>query len=123
MSHRILIVDDSPSIRSSLRSCIERSSDWEICGEAEDGKIAVELVQRLHPDVIVLDLSMPVMNGLEAAREIRKTAPHAYILLFTLHSYPQLVAEARKVGVNDVVSKAGDAGNSVIRAVRSLLAA
>ena len=123
MSHRILIVDDSPVIRNSLRSCIEQSSDWETCGEAENGKVAVEMVQQLHPDVIVLDLSMPVMNGFDAARQIRKIAPCAHIILFTLHASPQLVEEALKVGVNEVASKAGDAGSSVIRAVHSLLAA
>ncbi len=123
MSHRILIVDDSPVIRNSLRSCIEQRSDWETCGEAENGKLAVELVQKLHPDVIVLDLSMPVMNGFDAARQIRKIAPCARIILFTMHASPQLVEEALKVGVNDVLSKAGDAGSSVIRAVHSLLAA
>ena len=114
MSHRILIVDDSPVIRNSLRSCIEQRSDWETCGE---------MVQKLHPDVIVLDLSMPVMNGFDAARQIRKIAPCARIILFTLHASPQLVEEALKVGVNEVASKAGDAGSSVIRAVHSLLAA
>ena len=62
---RILIVDDSGVIRQALRSCIESNTGWEVCGEAENGKIAVHLAQQLKPDVVVLDLKMPTMNGLE----------------------------------------------------------
>ncbi|MGC1650189.1 MAG: response regulator, partial [Candidatus Sulfotelmatobacter sp.] len=70
MSHRILIVDDSAIIRHSIRICIEHNTDWEVCGEAENGKVAIEKVRQLRPDVVTLDWQMPVMNGLEAAREI-----------------------------------------------------
>jgi DNA-binding NarL/FixJ family response regulator len=122
-SVRVLLVDDVPVISRGLRARIESETGWEICGEAENGKLAVELVQTLRPDVIVLDLSMPVMNGLEAAREIRRIAPASRILLFTLHVSPQLVNEANRIGINGVLSKAGDSGNSVVQAVRSLLAA
>ena len=79
MSVRILIVDDSPAIRRSLCVLVAEESDWEICGEAENGKLAVEMARRLLPDVVVLDLSMPVMNGLEAARQIRETGPNIHI--------------------------------------------
>ena len=71
MTRRILIVDDSALIRASLRSWIAKNSAWEVCGEAENGQIAVEKVEELHPDVVILDFQMPVMNGLEAAPRAR----------------------------------------------------
>ncbi len=75
MSHTILIVDESALVRHALRSCIEQTRDWEVCGEAENGKVAVEQVRELHPDVVILDLQMPVMDGLEAAGQINQLAP------------------------------------------------
>jgi DNA-binding NarL/FixJ family response regulator len=82
------------AIRLCLRTLVTQETDWEICGEAENGKLAVEMARRLSPDVVILDLTMPVMNGLEAARQIRKTAPNIYIFLFTLHASPQPLEEA-----------------------------
>jgi DNA-binding NarL/FixJ family response regulator len=119
---RLLLVDDVPEIRKGLRSLIQKETDWDVCGEAENGKVALGLVAQLRPDVILLDLSMPVMNGFEAARKIRDIAPQAQILLFTLHSSPQLAEEARKIGVKGVLSKSENAGSTVLPAVRSLLA-
>jgi chemotaxis response regulator CheB len=75
VSTTVLIVDDSAEIRRSLRSWFEQRGDWRVCGEAENGAIAVERVKSLSPDVVILDLSMPVMNGLEAARKIGSIAP------------------------------------------------
>jgi DNA-binding NarL/FixJ family response regulator len=120
MSAKILIVDDNPAIRRSLRSLIAEQTDWTICGEAENGKVAIEKSRELRPDVIILDLSMPVMNGLDAAREIRESSPKVYILLFTMHFYPHLVEDAQNVGVNKVVSKSDDPAR-LLGAVRSLL--
>ena len=105
MSHTILLVDDSSLIRHTLRSCIEQSSDWKICGEAENGKVAVEKVKKLHPDVVILDLQMPVMNGLEAARQINRMAPETTMVMFTLHDCEQLSRDAHAAGIKDVVSK------------------
>ena len=76
MSYRVLIVDDNATVRNLVRSSIERNREWEVCGEAENGRLAVEKVQQLHPDVVVLDLQMPVMNGLEAARQITRLVPN-----------------------------------------------
>jgi DNA-binding NarL/FixJ family response regulator len=120
MSAKILIVDDSPAIRRSLRSLFTEQTDWTICGEAENGRVAIEKSRELKPAVIIIDLSMPVMNGLEAARKIRESSPNVSILLFTMHAYPQLAEAARKVGVNKVVSKSEDPAGLVV-AVRSLL--
>jgi len=120
---RILVVDDSPAIRHSLRAYIEARTDWEICGEAENGKMAVEMVEKLWPDVVILDLSMPVMNGLDTAREIRNMAPNVHIIMYTLNVYPRLLEDAQKAGIKDVLSKSRAGGSDVLVAIRSLLAA
>jgi CheY-like chemotaxis protein len=120
MSAKILIVDDSPAIRRSLRSLFTEQTDWTIVGEAENGRVAIEKSRELKPDVIILDLSMPVMNGLDAARKIRESLPNVSILLFTMHAYPQLTEAARNVGVNKVVSKSDDPAR-LLGAVPSLL--
>jgi DNA-binding NarL/FixJ family response regulator len=123
MAAKILLVDDSAAIRHALRFCIETQTDCEVCGEAENGKAAVEMVQQLQPDVIILDLSMPVMNGLEAAKRIRMITPDPYILLFTLQTYPQLVEDAQKAGINRVLSKSTGLSPTVVETLRSLPAA
>jgi len=123
MALRILLVDDNVVVRRAVRSCIESQTDWEVCGEAGNGKVAIEMVQTLLPNVVILDLSMQVMNGLDAARHIRALAPESYILLFTLQLYPDLVEDARKVGVDKVLSKSAVAGPGLVGAVRSSLAA
>jgi DNA-binding NarL/FixJ family response regulator len=105
MSTTVLIVDDSAEIRRSLRSWFEQRGDWRVCGEAENGAIAVERVKSLSPDVVILDLSMPVMNGLEAARKIGSIAPNTAMVLFTTHSSDHLVKDAQEVGIRDVISK------------------
>jgi DNA-binding NarL/FixJ family response regulator len=101
----ILIVDDSPVIRGSLRQTLERENTWQVCGEAADGQEAIEKAQRLKPDLVVLDLSMPVMNGLEAARELKRLFPLLPLVMFTLFNTPKLSDEALSAGVRAVVSK------------------
>jgi two-component system, NarL family, invasion response regulator UvrY len=105
MSTSVLIVDDSPVIRQSLRVWLEQRSGLEVCGEAENGAEAVEQVKALTPDLVILDLSMPVMNGLEAARKITSIAPQTAMVLFTMHAGQHLVKEAYRAGIKDVVSK------------------
>ena len=120
MPTTILLVDDSSVVRRSLRSAIENQTNWLIAGEAENGLEAIEKFRELSPDVIILDLSMPLMNGLDAARRIREISSTVCILLFTLHAYPYLAEDARKIGVNKVVSK--DDASLLLGAVRSALA-
>jgi DNA-binding NarL/FixJ family response regulator len=95
LSSSILIVDDNPLIRHSLRSWISQDADWIVCGEADNGKAAVEKVKELQPDIVLMDLQMPVMNGLEAGRQIALFAPGTAIVMFTMHSCDQLVKDAR----------------------------
>ena len=102
---KILIVDDSSILRHSIRSCIEENSTWQVCGEAENGKVAVEKVMELHPDLVLLDLSMPVMNGLDAARRIASVSPHTIMVMFTMHKSLQLLTSARSAGIKAVLCK------------------
>jgi two-component system, chemotaxis family, chemotaxis protein CheY len=100
----ILIVDDNAAIRKTLASAF-LSDGFKTCGEALNGREAIELAKTLNPDVVTLDLSMPVMNGLEAASELRKLFPKLPIILFTLYGDEPLRAGAFKAGVNLVLSK------------------
>src|SRR5436190_21540769 len=119
----ILIVDDSAVIRGSLRSCIEQNTNWRVCGEAENGEVAIERVQELHPDIVILDLQMPVMNGLEAARQISRPAPNTAMLMFTLYSGEQLLKDAQAAGIKDVVSKSNGAAEHLLASLRTICAA
>ena len=105
MFHTILIVDDSPQIRRSMRSYIDACTDWRVCGEAENGQQGVEKAQQLHPDLIVLDLSMPVMNGLQAASVLRRLMPAVPLIIFSDYSSVLSDAEVRSAGISALVSK------------------
>jgi DNA-binding NarL/FixJ family response regulator len=120
MPTRILLADDSPPIRKVLRTVLEINSAREICGEVEDGEAAVRLTQQLKPDVVVLDLAMPIMDGLEAARRIAVIAPTVVMLMFTLHVSEQLVKEAHKAGIREVLSKSDGAVPGLVNAIESL---
>jgi DNA-binding NarL/FixJ family response regulator len=117
----VLIADDNPTVRRSLRSLIEVSTEGKICGEAENGAVAIEQAATLRPDVIILDLGMPVLNGLEAARQISVNLPHAALLMFTMHANEHLVKAAQKVGIRRVFSKS-DGAEDLIEAITSLVA-
>ena len=108
MAKTILIADDNAHIRQALCEAFARESDFKVCAEAQDGRDAIEKAQQLRPDLIILDLSMPVMNGLDAARVLKDRMPSVPIILFTLHAFPSIEAEARVAGADAVVSKAED---------------
>ena len=107
---RILIVDDQAPIRKAVRELLEREKGWEVCGEAENGREAIDKSLQLKPDLITLDLSMPVMNGLEAARELRRAFPSIGLVMFTLHRTPHLEQQAYGAGVDAVVGKGDPEG-------------
>jgi DNA-binding NarL/FixJ family response regulator len=109
---KIGIVDDNAAIRKTLRLFIESNTDWQVCGEAENGQAGVALVQGQSPDLLILDLAMPVMNGLDAAREIAVIAPKTGIILFTNYAGEELQRLAKSVGVGAVISK--DASGSLL---------
>ena len=120
MPRRILIVDDNTIIRRSIRECIEENTDWEVCGEAENGRLAVEQVQQLQPDLVILDWQMPVMNGLEAAREIHRIAPSTTMLMLTLHDFGSLRQEAQAVGIREVLSKTDQVSDRLLDSLRKV---
>jgi DNA-binding NarL/FixJ family response regulator len=115
MTVRILIADDHPVVRHGLRTLLGEHLEWEVIAEAADGMEAVEMADRLSPDVVVLDISMPKMHGLEACRLIRENAPSCEILIVTQHDSPQMLQEALLCGARGYVVKAN--------AARDLLAA
>jgi DNA-binding NarL/FixJ family response regulator len=118
MLPRILIVDDSSLVRNLLRKSLESVPGWTVCAEAVNGEEAIELAQRLHPNLIVLDLSMPVMNGLQAAKALNKLMPAVPKIMFTSFITQHLEQEAYASGVIQVISK-DDSINSLISAVQS----
>jgi DNA-binding NarL/FixJ family response regulator len=122
MKHTVLIVDDNTLIRSSLRSWIEGNADFQVCGEAENGMVAVQKVEEMHPDIVILDLQMPVMNGLEAARKISNIAPDTAMVMFTMHPSRELLKVAQAVGVRDVVSKTDQLSKHLLLALRQICA-
>ena len=107
---KILIADDHEAVRRGLRSAVV-SAGWELCGEAVHGQDAVEKVEVLKPDLIILDLSMPVMNGLDAAREIRKKAPSVKIVGFTMHETVQVREQTSLIGFHALAAKSAPLGN------------
>lgn len=121
MSSKILIVDDSPVIRNLIRTAIQAHTDWVVCGEAENGKIAVALVGELRPHLVILDLSMPIMNGLDAAREISGIAPGMPMIMFTMHGADAVRRDAERVGIKHVFPKEKGFGDNVFEAMREML--
>ena len=106
MSLRILLADDNPKLRTRLGRMLASAHDgWVICAEAENGRQAVSKAIELSPDIVILDLSMPVMDGLEAAREIANVFASVPIFLYTLHTIPALEQEAGKFGITQVICK------------------
>jgi len=106
VSTRILIVDDHEIVRSGLRRLVERQSGWEVCGEAVNGKEAIEKAPALNPDLVLIDISMPAMGGIEATRHIRRLSPVTKIVIVSLHDDESITAEANKAGADAYVVKA-----------------
>jgi DNA-binding NarL/FixJ family response regulator len=102
---RILVADDCDVVRRGIKHLLRQHAGWEVCGEAVDGQEAVEKARQLSPDLILLDYSMPVMNGIEAARQIRETQPNTRFVLCSMYMDSQLAFLAKKVGITSVLSK------------------
>ena len=119
MTIRILLVDDHPIVRQGLKTLLEGHPGWEVIGEASDGMEAVDKASTLHPDVMVLDVTMPRMNGLEACRVIRKKAPGLEILFVTQHDSPQMMREALDAGARGYVVKS-NAARDLLEAVEAV---
>jgi DNA-binding NarL/FixJ family response regulator len=105
MSHTILIADDSVLVRQRLCELFEREEDFDVCGDAENGREAVEMAEILRPELILLDLSMPVMNGLDAARLLHRVMPEVPLIMYSAFSDSFTEKEARAAGISALVSK------------------
>ncbi len=117
---QILVAEDHDVMRRGLRDLLLEHPGWVVCAEATNGREAVELSVQLHPDVAVLDISMPELNGMEATRRIRKQSPMTEVLIFTVYETDQLVREVIRAGAHGYVLKS-DAALHLISAVESLI--
>jgi|SRR5580658_3006755 DNA-binding NarL/FixJ family response regulator len=116
----VLVVDDNPIVRRAVCELFTREGDFEVCGEAENGREAIEKAQLLRPNLIVTDLSMPIMNGLEEARVLKRLMPAVPVIIFTAHSDLFVEKEACAAGACAVVSKSEGVAVLITKA-RSLL--
>jgi two-component system chemotaxis response regulator CheY len=118
----VLIVDDSAFVRKALCETFRREDDLDVCGEAENGRDAIEKARQLHPDLIVLDLSMPVMNGLDAARVLRRLMPSVPLIMYSAFGDRYLEEQARLIGISSLISKSEPVA-ALIGQARNLLSA
>jgi DNA-binding NarL/FixJ family response regulator len=116
---RILIADDHHVVRSGLKTVLQAQPGFEVIGEASNGQEAVETAIKLKPDVVILDYSMPVRNGVEATREIRKRLPRTEVLIFTMHDSQEVIEDILAAGARGYLLKA-DANDHLITAVQAL---
>jgi DNA-binding NarL/FixJ family response regulator len=119
MAKPILIVDDNPDVRGAICELFKHEEDFRVCGEATNGREAIVKALELHPDLIVLDLSMPVMNGLDAARELKRLMPDVPLIMYSTFG-DMLEEQARLVGISELISKSQPAA-ILIKKARSLL--
>ena len=116
---RVIVVDDHAVIRRGVQGILSAFPEWELCGEAENGQEGVKLAETVRPEIIIMDVSMPGLNGLEATRIIRNILPNTKILLLTLHSSTELVRSAFRAGARGYVLKS-DAEHELVRALNVL---
>jgi DNA-binding NarL/FixJ family response regulator len=116
---RILVADDHEVVRKGLCALLQSQPDWEVCGEAGDGREAVDKALKLKPDVVILDIGMPSLNGLEATRQILRSNPASKVLILTLHDSDQVVREVLNAGARGFLLKS-DAARDLVVAVEAL---
>jgi DNA-binding NarL/FixJ family response regulator len=117
---QILLIDHNPQIRLVIKALIEAHPGWHICGEATDGQEGVDKAIELKPDLVVLDFSMPALNGFQVAEKIFKVYPSLPLVLCTIHYFQEMIAEAKKVGIREVVDKANEAAR-LLEVIEALL--
>ena len=119
MGFRILVADDHEVVRRGLCALLQSRSEWEICGEAADGREAVEKARSLKPDAVIIDIGMPLLNGLEATRQILKANPQVKVLVLTLHDSDQVIREVLNAGARGFLLKS-DAARDLLSAMQAL---
>jgi DNA-binding NarL/FixJ family response regulator len=117
---RVLIVDDHEVVRKGIRTILKTREDIEVCGEARDGREAVAKATDLAPDLIILDLTMPVMGGYETALELQGIMPEIPILFYSIHQGRQVIRQARQIGVQGFVCKTCDS-DTLLEAIDALV--
>jgi two-component system response regulator NreC len=115
---RILVADDHPVIRKSVRQILDSHPRFEVCGEAHDGAAAIDEAHRLKPDVIVMNITMPVLNGIDAAREIKASLPELAIVILSTHADKQFIEQAKKSGARAYVAKT-TAAEALVKAIEA----
>jgi len=119
VSLRILVADDHHVVRAGLRTLLETKSGWRVCAEAANGREAVEKARELKPDVAVLDIGMPLLNGIEATRQIRKASPETEVLILTMHDSEVMIQGVLEAGARGYILK-DDADRNLLAAVEAL---
>jgi DNA-binding NarL/FixJ family response regulator len=117
---RVLIVDDHAVIRRGVQGILSTYPEWDLCGEADNGQDAIRLAGELAPEIVIMDVSMPGMNGLEATRIMHDVLPETKVLLLTLHSSSEFVRSAFRAGARGYVLKS-DAENELVRALNVVI--
>jgi two-component system response regulator NreC len=118
---KVLVVDDHAFIRRGVRSILEPFPEWELCGEAENGQQAIEKTAQLRPAVVVMDVSMPVLDGITAAEAIKRAHPETHVILLTLHNSQELLRRGFQAGARGYVLKS-DADDELLKALRVVIA-
>jgi DNA-binding NarL/FixJ family response regulator len=116
---RVLLAEDHTIVRKGLRSLLDDETEIEVVGEAEDGQQAIELVQRVQPDVVLMDITMPVLNGLEATRQIKKLFPHVKVVVLTVHSSEEYIFQILRAGASGYVVKQA-AVSELVQAIQAV---
>ena len=116
---RVLVADDHEVVRSGVRTLIERNVEWQVCGEAAEGRSAVSLAEKLQPDVAVIDVGMPELNGVEATRQIKRVAPNCEVLVFTGEEDDKLIHDVFAAGARSYILKS-DVSTHLIAAIEAL---
>jgi len=118
---RVLIVDDHPFVRRGVQNILEGFPEWELCGEAATGWDGVQLIEKLKPDVVLMDVSMPGMDGIQATRMVRSANPRTKIILITLHESVEVLRSGFRAGANGYLLKV-DAEEELVKALRIVVA-
>ncbi len=117
---RVLIVDDHEAVRKGVAGILQSRGDIEVCGEANNGEEAVRQAKELKPDIVIMDFTMPVMDGLEASKQILKSFPKMPILMFSMHKMEALTEAAKNAGVRGFITK-GESAENLLRAVENVV--
>jgi DNA-binding NarL/FixJ family response regulator len=120
MTVKLLVADDHAIVRRGLHALLEAQAGWQVCAEAENGQMAVDLALQHRPDIAILDYSLPVLNGLEATRHIRLASPRTEVLIYTMHNNDDIIRDVLRAGARGYLLKTED-DSEVVRAVQALL--